>query len=163
MGKKSIKENKNIYQLSREALNLTREEASEKMVYVSADKIEKIENERCSVHPDDVLAMAECYKNPHLCNYYCSNECPIGQQYIPEIKTQELSQIILATISSLNKLNNDKDRLIEIAMDGKIDETEYEDFKSINTQLKEIQLSVNALHLWIEKQIAEGLIDKNSI
>ena len=42
MGKKSIKENKNIYQTSREAMEYTREKAGELMEYVSADRIEKI-------------------------------------------------------------------------------------------------------------------------
>ena len=45
MGKRSTKENKNIYQTSRESLALTREKASEQMLYISADRIEKIENE----------------------------------------------------------------------------------------------------------------------
>ena len=44
MGKRSTKENKNIYQTSRESLALTREKASEQMLYISADRIEKIEN-----------------------------------------------------------------------------------------------------------------------
>ena len=58
MGKKSIKENKNIYQLSREKLDLTREKASEQMTYISADRIEKIESEKSLPHPDEILAMA---------------------------------------------------------------------------------------------------------
>ncbi len=28
--------------------------------------------------------MADCYKNPALCNYFCSHECPIGIEYVPE-------------------------------------------------------------------------------
>ena len=43
MGKQSIRENKTIYQLCREAAGLTRSEASEKMNAVSASKIEKFE------------------------------------------------------------------------------------------------------------------------
>ena len=46
MGKRSIKENKNIYQTSRECLSLTREKASELMQYISADRIEKIESKK---------------------------------------------------------------------------------------------------------------------
>ena len=61
MGKRSIKENKNIYQLSREALGLTRDKASEQMVYISPDRIEKIESEKSLPHPDEILTMAECY------------------------------------------------------------------------------------------------------
>ena len=95
MGRKSIKENKNIYQISREAQNLTRDAASEKLQYISADRIEKIENEKTLPHPEEILAMADCYKNPSLCNYFCSHECPIGQEYVPEVVPKELSQITL--------------------------------------------------------------------
>ena len=42
MGKKSIKENKNIYQKSREALDLTREKAADLLEFKSDDRIEKI-------------------------------------------------------------------------------------------------------------------------
>ena len=46
MGRKSVKENKNRYQEIREELNLTREQASELLEFVSADRLEKIENEK---------------------------------------------------------------------------------------------------------------------
>ena len=46
--KKSIKENKNIYFTSREECNMTREAAAEALVHISADRIEKIENEKDS-------------------------------------------------------------------------------------------------------------------
>lgn len=45
MGKQSTRENKNIYQRCREEQGLTREKASEKMIGVSASRIEKIEYE----------------------------------------------------------------------------------------------------------------------
>ncbi len=46
MGKKSTKENKNIFQLSREEKGLTRAEASESLEFVSESRIEKIESEK---------------------------------------------------------------------------------------------------------------------
>ena len=115
MGRKSTKENKNVYQTSRESLGLTREAAAEKLEFLSADRIEKIESEKSLPHPDEILAMADCYKNPSLCNYYCSHECPIGQECVPEVQMKDLSQITLEMLASLNTLNRDKDRLIEIA------------------------------------------------
>ena len=47
MGKKSTKENKNIYQRSREAAALSREAAGEHMVFVSPDRIERRTPTRC--------------------------------------------------------------------------------------------------------------------
>ena len=53
MGKKSTKENKNIYQIFREEQNLTRDKASELMEFISPDRIEKIESEKSLPHPDE--------------------------------------------------------------------------------------------------------------
>lgn len=58
------------YQISRENTGLTRESAAEQLEFISSDRIEKIENEKSYLHPDEILAMADCYKNPSLCNYY---------------------------------------------------------------------------------------------
>lgn len=159
MGKKSTKENKNIYQLSRESLELTREQASTLLEYISADRIEKIENERSLPHPEEVLTMAQCYKAPNLCNHYCSKECPIGQQYVPEVKMKDLSQITLEMLNSLNSLVKAKDRFVEITVDGQISADEYQDFAIIQKQLSQISLTVDTLQLWFEKNIADGKID----
>ena len=158
MGRKSTKENKNIYQTSREEMKLTRESAAEKLKFISSDRIEKIENEKSLPHPDEILAMADCYKNPALCNYYCSHECPIGQEYVPEVKSKELSQITLEMLASLNSLDKQKARLVEITVDGIISEDEMEDFKKIQEQLEYISMAIDSLQLWVEKAIMDGKI-----
>lgn len=161
MGRKSTKENKNIYQISRENAGLTREAASEKMVYISSDRIEKIESEKSEPHPDEILTMAECYKNPSLCNYYCSQECPIGQEYVPQVEVKDLSQITLEMLSSLNTLQKERDRLIEITVDGEITEDEIPDFKAIQSDLEKMSLTIDSLRLWVDNTIAAGKLDKS--
>ena len=64
MARKSTKENKTVYQITREALGLTREEASELLETMAPERIEKIENERTMPHPDEVLLMSDKYKKP---------------------------------------------------------------------------------------------------
>ncbi len=160
MGKKSVKENKNVYQIGRESQELTREKASELMEFVSEDRIEKIENERAGApHPDEVLAMSKAYKMPQLCNYYCANECAIGKEYVPEIELKDLTRIILETIATLNNIDKEKNRLIEIGADGKISEDEYEDFRRIRSELDQISQAVQSMRLWVDKTILEGEID----
>lgn len=160
MGRKSTKQNKNIYQTSREEAGFTREGAAELLEFISSDRIEKIESERSLPHPDEILAMADCYKNPSLCNYYCSHECPIGQEYVPEVKIKELSQITLEMLASLNSLDKEKNRLIEITVDGQISEDEIRDFEKIQEQLSQISMAIDSLQLWVQKAIADGKIDK---
>lgn len=159
MARVSTKENKNVYHKTREALQLTREEASDLLESISPERIEKIENERSLPHPDEVLVMAEKYKQPSLCNYYCANQCPIGQQYVPEIKVKDLSQIVLEMLASLNSMTKQKERFIEITVDGKITGDELEDFIYIQEELERISIAVETLQLWSERMLATGVID----
>ena len=160
MARKSTKENKNIYQRTREALGLTREEASALLGTMSPEQIEKIENERSMPHPDEVLLMSDQYQQPSLCNHYCANQCPIGQQYVPEIKVKDLSQIVLETIASLNAMQRQKERLIEITVDGKISGDELADFVNIQEELEKISIAVETLQLWCERMLDTGAIDR---
>lgn len=159
MARVSTKENKTVYHKTREALQLTREEASDLLESISPERIEKIENERSLPHPDEVLVMAEKYKQPSLCNYYCANQCPIGQQYVPEIKVKDLSQIVLEMLASLNSMTKQKERFIEITVDGKISGDELEDFIYIQEELERISIAVETLQLWSERMLATGVID----
>lgn len=159
MGRTSTKENKNLYHKTRESLQLTREAASELLESITPERIEKIENERSLPHPDEVLVMAEKYKQPGLCNYYCANQCSIGQQYVPEIRPKDLSQIVLEMLASLNSMNKRKERLIEITADGAISEDELEDFIYIQEELERISITVETLQLWSERMLAAGAID----
>lgn len=156
MGKRSIRENKNIYQLSREDAGLTREKASEAIGCISDDRIEKIESEKSLPHPDEILLMADCYKKPELCNYYCSHECPIGQKYVPEVRIKDLSQIALEVLAHLNSLEEDRKRLIEITVDGQVSEDETEDFRKIREKLEQISRTVDSLQLWIRQKVLDG-------
>ncbi|SDZ81555.1 Helix-turn-helix domain-containing protein [Lachnospiraceae bacterium NK3A20] len=163
MGKRSIKENKNIYQQLREEAGLTREEAADALGFISESRIEKFESGKSPVHPEEVLAMARAYRKPALCNYYCSHECPIGQEYIPEVKVKDLAQIVLQTLSTMNSLDKAKNRFIEITADGQISEDEFTDFVRIENGIKEIGLEADSLTLWMENMIASGKIDREKL
>lgn len=159
MGRLSTKENKNRYQLIREELGLSRERASEILETIPPERIEKIENERTCPHPDEVLIMSEKYRKPSLCNYYCSNECPIGRKYVPEVQIKELSAIVLEMLAALNSVDKTKERLIDIAADGIISEDEIEDFIHIQNELERISITVETLQLWAEKMLSNGIIN----
>lgn len=162
MGRASTKENKSVYQLKREELGLTREKASDVLSGLSPERIEKIENGKTQVHPEDVLIMAEGYGAPHLNNYYCSHECPIGQRYVPELEVKDLSRIVLEMLASLNSLQKDQERLIDIAADGEVQTTELEDFVRIQENLERMSMTVDTLQLWSEEMLSSGKIDREA-
>ncbi len=159
MGRASVKPNKNPFQLAREELGLTREKASELLESITPERIEKIENEKTVPYPDEILVMADKYKKPELCNYYCSNVCEIGQKYVPEVKMKDLSRIVLEMIASMNRMGSKKDRLIEIAADGEITSSEIDDFEEIHKELGNISMAIDALRLWAEKMKSSGSIN----
>lgn len=159
MGRKSTKENKTIFQQLRESFALTREQASELLDTISADRLEKIENERIQPTPEDILQMAAVYKDPALCNHYCSKQCTIGKKYVQPVEITELPSIILETVASLNAIAPLTNRLIEISRDGKISDDEIPDFAHIQKNLEDVSVAIESLNFWIEKTISENKIN----
>ncbi len=160
MGRRSVKENKNAYQLSREKRGLTRDAASSEMEFISPERIEKIESEKTAPQPDEVMAMESCYKDPALSNYYCTHECPIGKKYVPEAKEGDLPQVTVELLAALNALGGEKDRLIEISVDGRVNDFEREDFDRIIRKLSALDRSIGSMRLWLERAYNEGRIDE---
>jgi hypothetical protein len=64
-------------------------------------------------------------------------------------------------LATLNSLNHDKERLIEITVDGVISDEEVSDFLSIQDSLEKMSLAVSALRLWVDQKISEGKICKS--
>ena len=71
------------------------------------------------------------------------------------VKEKNLSQIVLEMLATLQSLDEKKARLIEMTVDGKIDDKEIHDFKLIQNQLKQMEETIHSLQLWIEHYIDE--------
>ncbi len=150
MPRRSVRENKNVYQQSRESAGLTREAAAERMEFITSARIEKIESERSAPHPEEVLAMAEAYGDPMLRNAYCTRECPIGKRYVPRAEEKSISQITLDMVVTLNDLMRDRDRLMEITVDGTVSAEEQKDFRKIRENLDRMSGAIESLRLWVD-------------
>ncbi len=155
-------ENKNIYIDARKQNDLTQQQASDKMPTISQDRLTRIETNKITITPNDVVEMADAYKRPDLCNFYCSHECAIGKRSISEIKPTQLSEIILKMLASLNKVENEKNQLIDITADGNITNEELKDFVRIEKELNDISYTVESLKLWVQQMIANGSIDQEA-
>lgn len=151
MPRTSKMENKTPYQKKRENLKLSREDAARILDGISYERLYNIEHGKTAPTPEDILIMADGYKDPTLCNVYCSHHCRIGQQHVPHVEVGELPGITLGIVAMLNRLDDMKNRLIEICADGGIDESEQEDFDEIQSNLEQLSLAVEALQLWTEK------------
>jgi transcriptional regulator with XRE-family HTH domain len=163
MGRKSIREDKNIYFSSREEAGLTRAQASEVIGTISESRLEKLETGKAAIYPEDVVDMAKAYKKPELCNYYCTHQCRIGKESVPEVKVSSLSEIVLGMLSALNSLEKQKDRLIEITADGIVSEDELPDFAHIQKQLDQIDHTVEELKIWVANTANSGNINAEKL
>ena len=63
-------------------------------------------------------------------------------------------------LATLNKLSHEKERLIEITVDGELSEDEIPDFMKIKEELEKMALAIDSLNLWLDQTIATGKIDK---
>jgi imidazoleglycerol phosphate synthase cyclase subunit len=112
---------------------------------------------------DKVSVNSAAIRRPELINYYCSNMCAIGRQYMPEVKTTGLSQIVLHILASMNALEKEKDRLVEITVDGTISGDELKDFVRIRNMVNQISMAADAMNLWIEQSIAAGNVSREEL
>ena len=153
-----------IFKKIRNELKLSRDEVCD---YISdnglgvltPERLERIENGKFSIHPEEVMLLSKVYKDPAICNHYCSNECAIGKDYIPEVKVKDLEKIILSMVASLNSMKKSQERLIEITADGVIDDEELKDFVFIQKELEKISITVESLQLWTEQMVANEKIN----
>ncbi len=82
---------------------------------------------------DKAILMADLYKAPQLINHYCLNECPIGCRHSI---SEELCDIDRITVKLMKMLSSKtveivKDKLLDIAEDGRINSWELDDFNKI--------------------------------
>ena len=62
-------------------------------------------------------------------------------------------------LDSLNAMEEQQKRLIQISANGKIERDEVKDFVHIQENLERISINVETLQLWAEQMIANGAID----
>ena len=73
---------------------------------------------------------------------------------------KDLASLVLDILDSLNSIEGQKNRLIEIAHDGEISGDEIRDFAMIQKKLGRISMIVDGLKLWSENMVANGAIDE---
>ena len=152
-----------VYKEIRKKYDLTRDEVCDRAMElgmpIQPERLERIENGKYPINPEEVLLLAKIYGEPSPCNLYCSKECPIGEKYVPEVRVKDLAQIVLEMLASLNSMKSSQERLIEITADGKIDDDEIKDFVFIQNELERISITVESLQLWVEQMLAAEKIN----
>lgn len=63
-------------------------------------------------------------------------------------------------LAILNRLVKEKDRLIEITVDGIIAPDEIADFKRIRSELEKMSMTIDSMQLWLDNTIASGAANR---
>ena len=66
-------------------------------------------------------------------------------------------------LATLNSLDREKERLIEITEDEQITEDELADFARIQSELDRIAETVESLRIWVKRTVVSGGIDRGKL
>lgn len=138
---------KNIYNF-RKQKGLTQEKLAE-IMGVSYQAVSKWENEKSLPDVSVLPLLAKTFG--------CSIDALFSHQN--DVLIGNLKEITIEMLASLVSLEEKKRRILEIARDGKVDESELEDFVFIKKELERISSTVDALQIWLEKMIADEKIN----
>lgn len=131
----------------------SREGASE-LLGVSPSSLADYELGNTKVVPvDKVVLMADLYNAPEIKNYYCTHECPIGQETIHKLEVAEFDRLTLKVLAALRKMDSINDALVEIAADGKVNDWERPKFNEVMASLDDMAKHTQELRLWAEKNL----------
>ncbi len=100
--------------------------------------------------PFDVVEMSRAYHAPELCDYYCTQICPVGMGQA-QLMYKSLGEISARLMSSLHFLEGVNDDIHSILADSKITEEEKHDFLKIIETLRALSYSADSLELWAKK------------
>lgn len=164
MSKKATKALNNPYYIARynaakENENLTSREKTAEILNIDRTRLSRIELGMAVPYPEEVLAMADVYKLPELCNRYCSGECAIGKETVKPIQADQLDRLILQFLGSSQRMEEITEELITITSDGIVDEGELQQFDSVLAEFEKMSVNIQSLMMWAKKN-KDSIINK---
>lgn len=120
---------------------------------VSESSLRNYELMLTPVPVDVVVRMADLYGAPELEACYCKNDCPIGKRVAMAAKLRGIEQITcnLLLHADDDRLNGIKRKLLNIAQDGKLEESEVDAMNSIVAELTNLASDIAELRLYLKK------------
>lgn len=107
---------------------------------------------------DKAVQMADAYNAPHLLNYYCLNECPIGCRRPLSDENPDIDRVTVRLLKNLkvSQLNDIKDKLLDIAEDGVITDDEKPELREVMEYLNELAKVLSELQTVSQKVLNGG-------
>lgn len=137
-------DNRNIYQIAREATGFTQERAAE-LIDVSVESLRAYEGDKRTPPDKVVIKMIEIYDARYLAYQHLKTSAEVGQTYLPAIELKDLPTAILRLLKEVNDFIACKDELINITCDGVITDDEKERWNVILKELEDVEKSILTL------------------
>lgn len=108
---------------------------------------------------DKAVLMADMYKAPELLNHYCLNECPIGCRHSISEEVLDVDRITVKLMKnlSLDRLNEMRQKMLDIAYDGVVSDDEKLDLKEVVEYLEETSKTISELKILADKLLNGGV------
>jgi transcriptional regulator with XRE-family HTH domain len=132
-------EYRNIYKTARRAAGMTQEAAAERLG-ISVESVRAYETGQ-RIPPNDIVEqMVICYNAQHLAYQHLHETNALISRIVPQLEQRTVLEVAVRIYNRMNNFQRLKslDRLMAIAEDGRIDDSEREEFDTIVAELREI-------------------------
>lgn len=145
----------NIYAESRITAGFKSRDEAIMVLPIGWRTLARIESNKRDAIPDEVLDMAKAYCDENLPVRHCREMCPIGRKYGNKVGNKEITVSVLGLLREINHVCKHKDRLIEIASDGIIDDDEMPDWNRIMYELAELGQVIDEIKWYARSKIIQ--------
>lgn len=121
---------------------------------IDRGRLYRIESGVADPYPEEVHLMADLYNAPELRNYYCTEICPLGE-CVAKADVTNLDRITIMAMSSFEKTDETKQKLLKIVADGVVSEDEKNEMLAVVQNLGELEGVAQNLKNWVKKNLRE--------
>ena len=129
----------NIYKIARRAAGFTQESAAEQLE-ISVDSVRAYETYQRTPPNEIVARMVICFHAPQLAYQHLHETTGLVSRIIPQLEQRNILEVAIRIYNRMRNFAQDSclERLMAIAEDGRIDDTERPEFDEIIEELRSI-------------------------
>ena len=129
----------NIYKIARRAAGFTQESAAERLE-ISVDSVRAYETYQRTPPNEIVERMVVCFHAPQLAYQHLHETTGLVSRIIPQLEQRNILEVAIRIYNRMRNFSQDYclERLMAIAEDGRIDDTERPEFDEIIAELRSI-------------------------
>lgn len=120
---------------------------------IDRTRLARIETGIIDPYPEEVVLMADAYDAPQLMPMYCTAVCPIGKQIAQPCEMLEFNRMMISAVAALQRAGECGREIIDIAQDGKIQDSERGRVRDVLLRMKEVGRAAAEMELWLRKHM----------